>query len=356
MQIRVASGEPLGLTQDDVRLTGHAIEARLYAEDPAADFLPATGPIHLWSPASGPDIRIDSGIESGGEVSPFYDPMIAKIIAYGASREEARLKLIAAIKGSAIMGVKTNRSFLIDALERPAFIKGEATTAFITENFTDDDLKDQGLSERDAAITAVIQYELARKAALAKSVSVDCALLNWSSASAIATPYIYLDRETERETEQPVYVTPLSGQSYHVASSNTIFAIKMHSRGVRGALLDVDGTRISAQFHAVNQAHIFISIAGRDYNLINQVGIFASAAAAIGGGSVIAPMHGALLEVFVKDGETVIKGQRLAILEAMKMQHEILAEVDGTVTDIHVAAGSQIAADTVMIEIEKTEV
>ena len=277
--------------------------------------------------------------------------MIAKIIAHGASREEARLKLIQALKDTALMGVKTNKSFLIDALERPVFAEGGATTAFISENFTREDLEGKALSVRDASAVAVIQYELARKDALAKSISVDCALLNWSSASSIAAPYIYLDGEKELS----LHVAPQSGQSYAVTTSEESLFVSTLSRGEHEALLDVDGIRLRAQFHALTESHILISIEGRDYTLINQVGILASAAADVGGGSVIAPMHGALLEVFVTKGETVSRGQRLAILEAMKMQHEILAEIDGTVKDVFVTAGTQIAADTLIIEIEETE-
>ena len=111
LQINVASGQELGLTQDDINLNGHAIEARLYAEDPTADFLPATGPIHRCSPASGPGIRIDSGIKTGGEVSPFYDPMLAKVIAFGETREIARRRLVEALKDTVFFGTKTNKAF-----------------------------------------------------------------------------------------------------------------------------------------------------------------------------------------------------------------------------------------------------
>lgn len=349
LQIRVASGEPLGLTQEDVTLTGHAIEARLYAEDPAADFLPATGPIHLWAPASGKGIRIDSGIETGGDVSPFYDPMIAKIIAYGESREEARLKLIRAIKETAMLGVKTNKSFLIDALGREDFVAGEATTAFIAENFTNDDLKDNSLPARDAAISAVIQYELSRDLAHSKSIGVDQTSLNWTSAKPIATPFIYKDGDEDISAS----VTPTSGSRYAVRVGEQSFAVTPLRRNNHTALIDVEGHRIDVQFHSLTDANILICIDGKDYDLTNQVGIFASAAMDVGGGSVIAPMHGALLDIFVAEGDTVTKGQRLAILEAMKMQHEILADVDGTITDIHVKAGTQVAADTLMIEIEE---
>lgn len=351
LQIRVASGEPLGLTQDDIALSGHAIEARLYAEDPAADFLPATGPIYLWAPACGENIRIDSGIESGGDVSPYYDPMIAKIIAYGETREDARLKLIQAIKNSALMGVKTNKGFLIDALQRPDFAQGKATTAFIAENFTDEDLSHGELSARDGAISAVIQYELSRDAALSKSINVDVSLRNWTSAKPIATPFIYKNGDDEIS----VYVTPTANNSYAVQTEAQSFALTSLRRDGHTALIEIEGSRVPVQFLSLSSAHLLICIDGTDYDLTNQVGIFASAAIEAGGGSVVAPMHGALQDIFVTKGETVTKGQRLAILEAMKMQHEILAEVDGTITDIHVTPGSQIAADTLMIEIEEDE-
>lgn len=351
LQIRVAQGEALGFTQEDVSLTGHAIEARLYAEDVSNDFLPATGTVALWEPAQqngqGNGIRIDAGIDTGSEISPFYDPMIAKVMAFGASREEARLKLIHALKDTAIMGLTTNTSFLIDVLERPAFAKGEATTAFIGENFTAEDLQGEALMPRDAALVAVLQYELSREVALGHALHVETTLHNWTSASAIATPYIYGDIA--------LHVTPLSDRHYKVAYGDEVFTVTCLSREAHRAVMDIDDSRTSLLFHAMTEAHIHLSIDGRAYSLVNQAAIIASAEDAAGGGAVTAPMHGALLEICVSKGDVVTVGQKLAVLEAMKMQHEILAEVDGTVTDIHVEAGVQVAADTLMIEIEESE-
>lgn len=349
LQIKVAMGEPLGLTQEDISLSGHAIEARLYAEDPSAEFLPATGPIELWVPASGEGVRIDCGVETGGEVSPYYDPMIAKIMAYGATRDEARRRLVKAIRETAIMGVKTNKGFLIDALQNQIFVNGEATTAFIAEAFSEGDLKGVGLSRHDAAITAVLQYVLACDAVLAKTIDVECALLNWSSASRISTPYVY----EPDEDRISLHVTPQSADRYSVVCGDETFDVSLLSRHNNKASMNVDGVRRSVRYFAKTDAHILIDIDGRNYDLVNQVGIMASAEMDVGGGSVVAPMHGALLEIFVKSGDDVKTGQRLAILEAMKMQHEILAEIDGTVTAIHVEAGDQIAAETIMIEIEE---
>lgn len=347
LQIQVARGEALALTQNDITLSGHAVEARLYAEDPTQDFLPATGPVDMFIPASGEGIRIDSGIESGGEVSPFYDPMIAKVIGYGPTRNQAIRNTVKALKDTALFGLKTNRAFLIDALEHQVFKAGAATTAFIGENFPPDVLTAPRVNAHIAAIAAVIQYETSRDASLASSLDVTCELLNWSSTTPFTTPYRYLDGDTPIE----VGVTP-NGLDYHVTVEETEISISVVTRSRSSATLNVNGTPLEILFYAPAPGHISVSLDGVTFDLMNQNQIFTSAADAAGAGAVLAPMHGALLEVFVKNGEAVKTGQRLAILEAMKMQHEILAEVDGTITAINVTAGNQIAADTLMIEIE----
>ena len=130
-QLKVAAGEKLPLTQEQVTFSGHAIEVRLYAEDAYAGFLPQTGRIDVWRPATGPGIRIDHGMKDGLVISPFYDPMIAKVIAHGATREEARTRLVRALRDTVVLGPTTNRHFLIRLLEHPEFAAGKATTAFI---------------------------------------------------------------------------------------------------------------------------------------------------------------------------------------------------------------------------------
>ena len=143
LQLQVAQGEPLGLTQDDVTLSGHAIEVRLYTEDPDQDFLPTSGPVDLWSPPQGTGIRVDSGICSGQQISPFYDPMVAKIIASGPTREIARLRLIEALQETVLFGTRHNRDFLVACLEKECFADGQATTAFIAEEFADGEITDR---------------------------------------------------------------------------------------------------------------------------------------------------------------------------------------------------------------------
>ena len=157
MQLRVAAGDKLSITQEDVALTGHAMEVRLYAEDPGTNFIPQTGLINLWQPASGDGIRIDSGITSGQTVSSFYDPMLAKIIAYGENREEARRRLVRAVEDSHLLGIKDNRAFLAAILGNKTFIDGEATTAFIGEDFNDDaSLKPLKTQTKEVALAAAL--------------------------------------------------------------------------------------------------------------------------------------------------------------------------------------------------------
>ena len=160
LQINVAQGRPLGLTQDDIVLQGAAMEVRLYTEDPSQDFLPASGPVDLWQPATGVGVRIDDGICTGQAISPFYDPMVAKIIGYGDDRETARTRLIAALKETVLFGTANNKDFLIQCLEKQRFIEGAATTAFIAEEFAEAELAVIQPSVEDAAAAAVIDLNL----------------------------------------------------------------------------------------------------------------------------------------------------------------------------------------------------
>ena len=355
MQIRIARGEHLTLRQSDVSLTGHAIEARLYAEDPAQDFLPATGPIDFWRPYESEGVRIDAGVETGGEVSPYYDPMLAKVIAYGETREEARCKLIDALSGSALFGVTTNTGFLIDALSRPEFIEGAATTAFIGENFSDEDLKRAPLDTNEAAIGAVLLFEMSKRAAHAHSISVPAGLLNWSSATSAATPYLFMDGDRE----VALSITPINNSKYAVSTTDANIDIELLKLDAHEALLAIDGKRTAVLHHHPNRDNvrqlIQFSIEGRNFELLNLNGVAYSAGEEAGAGAVLAPMHGMLTEIFAKPGDAVKKGDALAVLEAMKMQHELVAGIDGTVSEIHYETGAQVAADTLIISIEPTE-
>ena len=164
-QLAVAEGQPLPLTQDQVALNGHAMEVRLYAEDPTQNFLPQTGRVQAWEPAVTPGARIDHGLREGQWVSPFYDPMLGKLIAHGATREEARRKLLRAVQDSVLLGVQTNQRLLVSLLQHPQFISGEFSTAFIAQHFTDHPcLHAYAPGAEELAIAAVLFYQSGARA------------------------------------------------------------------------------------------------------------------------------------------------------------------------------------------------
>ena len=354
LQISVAQGEALSITQDDVHLEGHAIEVRLYTEDPSLDFLPASGPVDLWQPADGVGIRIDAGIVSGQDISPFYDPMVAKVIGYGPDREIARLRLIGALKETVLFGTPNNKRFLIQCLEKQCFIDGTATTAFIAEEFSDEDLQVAPPSFADSAVAAVIELAMEHKKLFDRSVLVSASLKNWASASAIISRKQYQFADLTRD----LGITPKGLEAYRVFDVGgveadveiTVLAIDKHKASLR-----VDGTILAVTSMSSVKGQLHCSIEGRDALFKDMIILDGMSDVNVGGGRVTAPMHGLLLEVLVEPGDPVVKGQTLAVLEAMKMHYEIQAEIDGTVAEVSAMAGKQVAVDDVLIEIDEQQ-
>ena len=355
LQISVAQGEPLGLSQADITLEGHAIEVRLYTEDPSQDFLPASGPVDLWVPAPGVGVRIDDGISSGQAISPFYDPMVAKIIGYGPTRETARLRLIGALKETVLFGTPNNKDFLIQCLEKQSFIDGAATTAFIAEEFSEADLAVAPVSFSDSAVAATLDLWLENKAYFQHSLLVSCELKNWTMASAMVSRKQYQFDETTHDLS----ISPVNSSvdTYQVtdATAEQSAVIQVLSIQANAAVVLLDGVKLVAQFMQRQRGQMYCSIGGRGAFFKDLIILDGALAEAVGGGRVIAPMHGLLLEVMVKPGDEVSKGQTLAVLEAMKMHYEIQAEIDGTVAEVTAVAGKQVAADDVLIDINENE-
>ena len=354
LQISVAQGEALSITQDDVHLEGHAIEVRLYTEDPSLDFLPASGPVDLWQPADGVGIRIDAGIVSGQDISPFYDPMVAKVIGYGPDRESARLRLIGALKETVLFGTPNNKRFLIQCLEKQCFIDGTATTAFIAEEFSGEDLQVAPPSFADSAVAAVIELAMEHKKLFDRSVLVSASLKNWASASAIISRKQYQFADLTRD----LGITPKGLEAYRVFDVGgvetdveiTVLAMDKHKASLR-----VDGTILAVTSMSSVKGQLHCSIEGRDALFKDMIILDGMSDVNVGGGRVTAPMHGLLLEVLVEPGDPVVKGQTLAVLEAMKMHYEIQAEIDGTVAEVSAMAGKQVAVDDVLIEIDEQQ-
>ncbi|MEE2526781.1 acetyl-CoA carboxylase biotin carboxylase subunit [Hyphobacterium sp. HN65] len=344
LQIEVAEGVPLGLTQSDVQLNGHAIEARLYAEDPAQDFQPATGRIALWTPPKGEGVRCDDGIETGGEVSPFYDAMLAKIMAWGETREIALTRLAGALDQAALLGVTSNQAFLADAISQPAFAAGDATTAFIAETWGEDGYATRPPRPDDAAIAAVLLHRAARKTARTAALDVPDELLDWSSVH--PQPSV-ADFETGM-----VRVFPQGGEAYRVEIAETVLRIEVIAEQGPQVSLSVDGLPASVVFALTGEERVFVKRGVRSFEFANRAAILKSAGTAGGAGDVIANMHGTLQDIFVKSGDRVQAGDRVAVLEAMKMQHQLLAEVSGIVGKVHAEAGGQLASGDLILTIE----
>ena len=353
LQIQVAQGEPLGLSQDDIRLDGHAIEARLYTEDPAQDFLPTSGPVDLWIPATGTGIRVDSGICTGQEISPFYDPMVAKIIAGGPTREIARLRLIEALKETILFGTRHNRDFLVACLEKECFVAGQVTTAFIEEEFTEGEITDPVPAFADSAVAAVIELALDHGELYDNSVIVAPQLRDWASAGPLVSRKQYVHGDTIHDLS----VMALGDSRYQVFDTGESTIIELLSMDDGTAHVGINDSRHIARYHLPRTGNLYLSIEGRaaQYRDMIRIDGVQDAATAAGGGSITAPMHGLLLEVSVATGDTVEAGQTLAILEAMKMHYEIVAEAAGEVTEVRAEVGNQVAVDDLLIEIAVAE-
>ena len=363
LQIKVAQGDTLDLQQEDVSLDGHAIEVRLYAEDPNNDFMPATGKIAAWRPAVMENVRFDDGVAEGQNISPFYDPMVAKVIAYGDGRETARKRLVEALRQTALLGPATNRDFLVTCLEKETFIKGEATTAFIGEIFGETGYTAEPLSSEMVALQGVLHFIHDREQALSRAISVPDALKNFSTSGSLQTPYSLLIGDE---------VFDLTVSSAKVGSYHVDIAVEEGADKVLIETHDVEQVSpdVSISFNVNNQ--IIKSLAVIDSNVlyhalqsadtaiflssINQLVVTDDGADGSAGGLVTAPLHGRVIDVFVKVGDKVAEGQKLAIVEAMKMQHEIFSEVEGIVVDVRIVSDQQVSVNDLMIEIAEENV
>ena len=350
LQIKVAEGETLGLTQDDVTLSGHSIEVRLYAEDPTKGFLPSTGTVACFEQVARDGVRYDTGIRGGQEISPFYDPMIAKLITTGPTREAARKLMVEALTDTALFGPKTNRDFLIACLEKDDFISGDFSTAFIAENFTDEELAAPQADAVSVAVLAVRHFICDHEKARSKAMHVPQGLVNFTSDEALRTPY----KLAIGEEEIAVSVRSKSPTHFSVHIGDDIIELDVQAHDGTHMVLNSVGKQYVSQAFLDGET-LFATINGASFTCSNVLMRNAANDEVGDGSKVTAPMHGKVLELFVAKGDAVAIGDRLAIIEAMKMQHEILATVDGTVGDVLVAAEAQVAAEDLLIAIDMGE-
>ncbi|HEX9395258.1 MAG TPA: acetyl/propionyl/methylcrotonyl-CoA carboxylase subunit alpha [Burkholderiales bacterium] len=350
-QLRVAAGENLPLKQGELAISGHAVEARIYAEDPARDFLPATGRIvHLAFPEGNANTRIDAGVETGDEISPWYDPMIAKVIVHGGDRPEALARLRAALAETQIAGLATNVEFLGRLVASRAFAAAELDTGLIERS------RDELFSRRETSIrllAAAAFAELAdeereaerRAAASSDPHSPWDRVDGWRLNQESHHDFHFLDGDAEHRVRirfgEAGLALEIGGRAY-----------ALEGKTLADGLLQVrlDGASFHARaVRAGSEWHVFCDGAARRLSLKP---VLATATEDTRAGSLAAPMPGRIVQVMAKAGARVAKGDALLVLEAMKMEHTITAPADGVVKEIHYAAGDQVLEGAELVSLE----
>jgi acetyl-CoA carboxylase biotin carboxylase subunit len=349
LQIRVAQGEPLAVEQNDLQITGHAIEARLYAEDADAGFLPATGRVALWQPAALPGVRYDSGVAAGSDVTVHYDPLLAKIIAHGATRAEAGERLIAALRQLGVAGVTTNRDFLIAVLSHPAFIAGEIDTHFIERHLSGAARavhRDAEAGRLHAIVAALDGHERRRRQGgpLPESIPSGWRNNRW------------------RPQDVTYRVDGRAIEVRYVARPGGRFTVDAEERSSEVTLMAADDQSIDLEIDALRRR--FTVAARGDVLYVHgplgtaelvEVPRFASRGVDDTIGGCLAPMPGIVRQVLVAVGERVEKGSVMVVLEAMKMEHPLVAHAPGTVKEVRVEIGQMVDPDFVMVVIEPAD-
>ncbi|RMF33241.1 MAG: ATP-grasp domain-containing protein [Alphaproteobacteria bacterium] len=344
-QLIVASGEPLPLGQDDIALDGWAMEARLYAEDTRAGFLPQTGRVLVWEPATGPGLRVDHGLRVGQTVSRHYDPLLAKIVAHGRNREEARRRLARAVEDSLLLGVRTNRAFLSAILRHDAFAGGAADTGFVERHLAGHEtLTPAPPPLRILALAAILMHAATgldgaaasgwpgwrNSAATPRRCRLACAGEHHELSLAVdarAAPMRFTARAGAEE-EVIEILGMEAGRCSYIADG-----LRRSTRFVRdGGTLHLDDPSGAMAFE----------------DATHQPAIHAEEA---GSGRIAAPMDGAVVAVRAAAGERVARGQILVVLEAMKMEHPLRADIDGVVEEIRTAPGDQVRIRQLLVTI-----
>jgi acetyl/propionyl-CoA carboxylase alpha subunit len=345
LQLMVAAREPLPFAQGDLVPAGHAIEARVYAEDVPAGFLPATGTLRTWSIPRLPGVRVDEGVTTGSAVTVHYDPMLAKVIASAPTRAEAIAVLTRALRHSRIHGVTTNRDFLVRALQHPGFRSGDYTTDLVTEHL---DPQSRG-AEQDAtdrvhaAAAALVQARANQLAAPVPTLPP-----GWRNSRSAPHRVTY----QLRDLELSVAYTPQRGGTWTVdVGEQKSMQVRVHGwpdQRADGVMdLEVDGRRLRVAVTVVGD-HVDVDSPLGHTPLLRQP-LFPDIAADEAAGGLRAPMPGSVVSVHAEVGQSVTRGDLLVILEAMKMEHRVTAPHDGEIAELRVAAGDAVNTDDVLV-------
>jgi propionyl-CoA carboxylase alpha chain len=359
-QLRVAQGLPLSVAQADLAMNGHAIEARLYAEDPAAGFLPATGTLLDWHPATSPPCRWDSGVELGSVVGTEFDPMLAKVIAHAPTRAEAALRLALALARSRIRGITTNRDFLVATLRHPEFLAGHTTTDFIAHNGGCLSTQPSPADLRTAAIGAALAAQAGARAATPVLRSLPS---GWRNSVMPPEQAVYhhgpltleVSYRSQRDGRFTVTVSEPAGtwpaSTVPAGTGEPLMSVRVRHAGEGWIDLEEGGRR--HRLHVFRHGHrVWVQGPGGDVAL-TAVPRFPDAEPEIVAGGLVAPMPGTVLAVHVTPGDSVTAGQPLMIVEAMKMEHRITAPHSGVVGEVRAHRGDQVSGGDLLAVIEE---
>ncbi|MCB9701828.1 MAG: acetyl-CoA carboxylase biotin carboxylase subunit [Myxococcales bacterium] len=345
LQLRVAAGEALGFGQEDVELRGHAIEVRLYAEDPYNNFLPCAGPVLAWSPAAGEGVRVDHGLAAGQAITPYYDPMVAKVIAHGPTRSDARRRLARALRESVLLGPEHNKRFLLDVLRNPVFAAGDATTRFIERDLGDDARRRPSASPGTWALAALLWSYEGREPEAHDDP--------WQSSGAGHFPLILRCGDDEAVLE-----VRLEG-----ARAAVVRGCPGAEGPLRVALLGDEGPRRQVEIDGL-RARVHALVADGALHLEDEEGALLRFSEVVprgaepesqtraGDGKVRAPTSGRVVRLPHAVGAAVAADTVVAIVESMKIETSLAAGIAGTIRALAVEAGALVKPGALLVEIE----
>ena len=339
-QLLIAQGESLSFSQSDLSIDGHAIEARLYAEDPANDFLPAAGIVEYWRPSTSVVARFDTSIETGSQVGIEFDPMIAKIIVHAPTRREAASKLARALETTCVMGITTNRDFLASVLRSPQYLTGDTTTDFIERVDPPRilELDRSHLAEAAIAVAMLSQYDRRFEAEVLPTIQT-----GWRNT---LMPLEMISFQHDQGELTVGYRVKRDGR-FRVEVDGETYVVQVHARESQGISLTINRRRMA--FTIISCDNRWLTHGPNGSTDFVELPRFPDREKDALAGGLVAPMPGKVLETYVAVGDRVEERQLLLILEAMKMEHRITAPMAGIVSELKVKAGDQVANGELLI-------
>jgi propionyl-CoA carboxylase alpha chain len=345
LQLRIAEGEPLPASARQARISGHAIEVRLYAEDVPAGFVPTTGTLHRFAFPAAPGIRVDTGFRDGSVVSPHYDAMLAKVIAHGRTRADAARRLARALGRAAIHGMTTNRDLLVAILREPEFLAGGTDTGYLTRH----DPASLVAGAAKPAAAHALAAALARQARhRAETPVLGTVPSGWRNVFSAPQRVSYTAAGEPREVTYRI-------RGDHVDAEVDGVAMQAFVLGTSPDLVDleIDGTRRVYRVHRVGTDTYVDASDGS--TALSETPRFGDPAKLAAAGSLLAPMPGLVLRVLAEPGAMVTAGQPILVLEAMKMEQTVSAPADGVLAELRAKAGEQVSTGQVLAVLETGE-